>query len=355
MFQSMKFLFTDRECSVTVKVLFIWLLRSSSVVNNNRKLNHAIFEPLNHWIQHLDLNHCFFLQRPAPSDDPPVSTGATASAPGTSSSSAGSVPFRPPFKQICQRHTSLSSMLPPSCIPPARGANARNAVHSYPAMLPPASLPSPPQHRPGTLLSAIPVLAGGPSSSVAAIADGESTSSAGGDDAAMSQQANKQRRYHSTRAALEQSGLLELTTRLSAVIRNMRQYEQEVRELRQDSHTFLISVLNQPENARFKEYLLHQILNNFKAKLRKPQDDPWWTFVVIIEDTKAKCYFLCKCVWGQGEMGDDCALVFWKATSMYLLHQGNTLHVLIYHRWKIPLLIFNHCCKIEYREKEVLS
>jgi hypothetical protein len=98
---------------------------------------------------------------------------------------------------------------------------------------------------------------------------GEGASGAEGGDVRWGR---RQHRYHCTRTALEQSGLLELTLRMSAVIRTLRSYEAEVRALRRESHAFLLTVINAPENARFKEHLLHCLLANFKAKLRERQN-----------------------------------------------------------------------------------
>ena len=58
---------------------------------------------------------------------------------------------------------------------------------------------------------------------------------------------------------------------LLQVIRTMQHYEQEVAQLRRDSHAFLITLLRQPENAQVKEYLLQTMLASWKLPPR-PQE-----------------------------------------------------------------------------------
>ena len=162
-------------------------------------------------------------QRHAPADSPPCGSKCTSDA-----------LMRPPFKQICL-HGPMSAVLPPV---------QRVAAGTFMQSICPSSLPMP---QPAV---------NAPSSSPLAAA------------------ANKQQRYHSTRAALQQSGLLELTTRMGTIIRNMQQYKADVAVLRHDSHAFLLSVLREPHNARFKEYLLNIVLENFKNKVRQKQQQP---------------------------------------------------------------------------------
>ena len=143
---------------------------------------------------------------------------------------------RPPFKLLCERN--ISSMLPPPL--PAEAAG----VFSRPAVPPPPSMPQP-QARSSASTPQAPAV-----------------------------HSKKQQRYQCTKAALQQSGLLELTMQMSGIIRDMERSEAELRQLRRDSHAFLVSVLTTPENVRFREYLMHTILFNFKTKIRQPNQPP---------------------------------------------------------------------------------